>query len=415
MTGAEVITFGCRLNSYESEVVREQAARAGLDDAVIINTCAVTGEAVRQARQAIRKARRLRPGAKIVVTGCAAQLAPETFAAMAEVDRVLGNQEKLRRESFLADLVDDILVDDIMTARQVAGHLVPGFDGRTRAFVQIQQGCDHRCTFCVIPFARGPARSVPMGAIVNQVRALVANGYCEVVLTGVDMTAYGADLPGRPALGELVRRLLRAVPELPRLRLSSLDVVEIDAELERLLGDEGRLMPHLHLSLQSGDDLILKRMKRRHARADAVALCDRLRARRPEMVFGADLIAGFPTEGEAQFGNTLSLIDDCGLTFLHVFPYSARAGTPAARMPQVPGPERRRRAALLRRRGEAALADFLTSRVGRRARVLVERAGQGRCEQFAVTDIAADIAVGAIVDVEIAAATSDRLIGRIAA
>ena len=417
MKEPEVINFGCRLNAYEAQVMRDQAKSAGLRDTIIVNTCAVTNEAVRQARQAIRKARRQRPEATIVVTGCAAQLQPGAFAAMDEVDRVLGNREKLHGKNFVTPLDGKILVDDIMSVAQLAGHLVPGFDGRSRAFVQVQQGCDHRCTFCIIPFARGPSRSVPMGAIVRQIRTLVENGYAEVVLTGVDITAYGSDLPGRPNLGQLLRRLLRAVPELPRLRLSSLDAVEIDPELERLLLGEERVMPHLHLSLQAGDDLILKRMARRHSRAQAIDLCQRLRAGRPDMVFGADLIAGFPTETEAQFQNSLSLIDDCGLTYLHVFPYSARPGTPAARMPQVPGAERRRRAALLREKGASVLADFLASRVGGTCRMLLERPGEGRSEQFAL--IALDQTVTApesgIVKAEIVAATRDRLIGRLAA
>ncbi len=413
----EVINFGCRLNAYEAQVMRDQARRAGLGDAVIINTCAVTGEAVRQARQAIRKARRQRPGAEIVVTGCAAQLEPETFAAMAEVDRVLGNREKLRGENFVAPLDGKILVDDIMSVRQLAGHLVPGFDGRTRAFVQVQQGCDHRCTFCIIPFARGPSRSVAIADIVRQIQILVDNGYGEVVLTGVDITAYGNDLPDRPTLGRLLRRLLAEVPELKRLRLSSLDAVEIDPDLEQLLLHEERLMPHLHLSLQSGDDLILKRMARRHDRAQAVELCQRLRAGRPDMVFGADLIAGFPTETEAQFQNSLALIDDCGLTYLHVFPYSERPGTPAARMPQVPGPERRRRAALLREKGTASLNGFLAGQVGADLRMLLERPGVGRSEQFALIELdqpAATAPANGIVDVRIVAATPDRLIGQLA-
>ena len=417
MTKPEVINFGCRLNAYEAEVMRDQAASAGLRDAVIVNTCAVTNEAVRQARQAIRKARRQRPDAAIVVTGCAAQLEPDAFAAMDEVDRVLGNREKLRGENFVLPMDGKILVDDIMSVEQLAGHLVPGFDGRSRAFVQVQQGCDHRCTFCIIPFARGPSRSVPMGAIVRQIRTLVENGYAEVVLSGVDITSYGGDLPGRPSLGQMVRRLLRAVPELPRLRLSSLDAVEVDPELERLLLSEERVMPHLHLSLQAGDDLILKRMARRHNRAQAIELCRRLRAGRPDMVFGADLIAGFPTENEAQFQNTLSLVDDCGLTYLHVFPYSARPGTPAARMPQVPGDVRRRRAAVLREAGASALAGFLASRVGGAHHMLLERPGQGRSEQFALIHLehpAAGPDKG-IVKVDIVAATHDRLIGRLAA
>ncbi|NQV58255.1 MAG: tRNA (N(6)-L-threonylcarbamoyladenosine(37)-C(2))-methylthiotransferase MtaB [Alphaproteobacteria bacterium] len=417
MTEPEVLNFGCRLNAYEAQVMHDQAQLAGLQNAIIINTCAVTNEAVRQARQAIRKARRQRPDATIVVTGCAAQLEPEAFAAMAEVDRVLGNREKLHGENFVSPLDGKILVDDIMSVAQLAGHLVPGFDGRSRAFVQVQQGCDHRCTFCIIPFARGPSRSVPMGAIVRQIRTLVENGYAEVVLTGVDITAYGSDLPGRPNLGQLLRRLLLAVPELPRLRLSSLDAVEIDSELERLLLSEERVMPHLHLSLQAGDDLILKRMARRHSRAQAIDLCQRLRAGRPDMVFGADLIAGFPTETEAQFQNSLSLIDDCGLTYLHVFPYSERPGTPAARMPQVPGDERRRRAALLREKGDAALAAFLASRVGKTCRMLLERPGEGRSEQFALIELEPAIVIpdSGIVEATIVAATRDRLIGRLAA
>ncbi len=417
MKDPEVINFGCRLNAYEAQVMRDQAQDAGLRDAVIVNTCAVTNEAVRQARQAIRKARRQRPDATIVVTGCAAQLAPGAFADMDEVDRVLGNQEKLHGNNYVTPMDGKILVDDIMSVRQLAGHLVPGFDGRSRAFVQVQQGCDHRCTFCIIPFARGPSRSVPMDAIVRQVRTLVKNGYSEVVLTGVDITAYGSDLPGRPKLGQLLRRLLMAVPELPRLRLSSLDAVEIDSELQRLLLDEERVMPHLHLSLQAGDDMILKRMARRHSRAQAIDLCQRLRAGRPDMVFGADLIAGFPTEDEAQFQNSLSLIDDCGLTYLHVFPYSARPGTPAARMPQVPGQERRRRATLLREKGASALAAFLASRVGGTCRMLLERSGEGRSEQFALIELEPTTAAPdrGIVTAEIIAATRDRLIGRLAA
>jgi threonylcarbamoyladenosine tRNA methylthiotransferase MtaB len=300
--------------------MRSHARAAGLSDAVIVNTCAVTAEAERQARQAIRRARRENPGARLIVTGCAAQIDPESFAAMPEVDRVLGNSEKLRPESFAPEATARVAVDDIMAVRETAGHLIAGFAERTRAFVQVQQGCDHRCTFCVIPFGRGNSRSVPAGEVVAQVRRLVANGTAEVVLTGVDITSYGADLPGRPQLGQLARRLLALVPDLPRLRLSSIDAVEIDDDLLRLLAEEPRFMPHLHLSLQSGDDMILKRMKRRHGRAQAVTLCDRLRRLRPDLVLGADLIAGFPTETEAMFENTLSLVADCGLTYLHVFP-----------------------------------------------------------------------------------------------
>ena len=418
-SSTEVINFGCRLNAYEAQVMKDQAQAAGLRDAVIINTCAVTAEAVRQSRQAIRKARRRRPGATIVVTGCAAQLEPAKFAAMDEVDRVLGNREKLRGENFVAPLESKILVDDIMSVQQLAGHLVPGFDGRARAFVQVQQGCDHRCTFCIIPFARGPSRSVPGDAIVAQIRTLLDNGYNEVVLTGVDITAYGCDLPDRPNLGQLLAQILTAVPDLPRLRLSSLDAVEIDPQLEALLLGDPRIMPHLHLSLQAGDDMILKRMARRHSRAQAVELCQRLRAGRPDMVFGADLIAGFPTETEAHFENSLALIDDCGLTYLHVFPYSERPGTPAARMPQVPGNERRRRAALLREKGDAALAGFLASRVGTTSRVLLERPGIGRDEQFALVELdqrehpPATAPANGIVDVQVTAAGPDRLVGRL--
>ncbi|MFP4004563.1 MAG: tRNA (N(6)-L-threonylcarbamoyladenosine(37)-C(2))-methylthiotransferase MtaB, partial [Alphaproteobacteria bacterium] len=345
----DIITFGCRLNTYESEVMRAHAGEAGLEDAVIVNTCAVTAEAVRQARQAIRRARRNRPGARIIVTGCAAQIDPGRFARMPEVDSVLGNEEKLHARTFeeigRTGVNEKVRVNDIMSVRETAGHLVPGFEGRTRAFVQVQNGCDHRCTFCVIPYGRGNARSVPAGAVVEQVRALVANGYREVVLTGVDITSYGTDLPGRPRLGSLVARILKLAPELERLRLSSIDSVEADETLVDLVANEKRLMPHLHLSLQSGDNMILKRMKRRHAREDAILLCERLHRARPDIVFGADLIAGFPTETEEMFRNTLRLVDECGLTWLHVFPFSPRPGTPAARMPQLDGATIRARAA----------------------------------------------------------------------
>jgi threonylcarbamoyladenosine tRNA methylthiotransferase MtaB len=418
VTEPRIVTFGCRLNAFESEVMRDHARGAGLTDAVIVNTCAVTAEAERQARQAIRKARRENPTARIIVTGCAAQIDPDGFAAMPEVDQVLGNTEKLKAESFRAlagDVPSRVVVDDIMTVRETAGHLIAGFEGRTRAFVQVQQGCDHRCTFCIIPYGRGPSRSVPLGDIVAQVRALVANGTREVVLTGVDITAYGADLPGRPTLGQIVRRLLAQVPELPRLRLSSLDPVEVDPDLLRLIGSEPRLMPHLHLSLQAGDDLILKRMKRRHLRADAVAFCETVRALRPEVVFGADLIAGFPTETEAMFANTLRLVEECGLTYLHVFPYSARRGTPAARMPQVPGAVRKERAARLRAAGEAARRRFLASRRGTTAAVLVEKCVDGRArghdEHFAPVRLDAEARPGEIVAARIAAIADDELIG----
>ena len=375
----QLLTFGCRLNAFETEVMRGHAASAGLTDAIIVNTCAVTAEAERQARQAIRKARRENPAARIIVTGCAAQIAPEKFAAMAEVDHVIGNEEKLKAETFAilggqaATPPARVAVADIMGVKETAGHLIAGFAERSRAFVEIQQGCDHRCTFCIIPFGRGNNRSVPVGEIVTQMRHLVAGGVREVVLTGVDITGYGADLPGKPNLGQLVRRLLHLVPDLPRLRLSSIDVVEVDETLMELIGSEERLMPHLHLSLQAGDDMILKRMKRRHSRADAIRFCAEARMRRPDLVFGADLIAGFPTETEAMFENSLALIEECGLTFLHVFPYSARVGTPAARMPQLRGDIRRDRAMRLRAAGQIAQQDYFASRLGHAGQVLIEK------------------------------------------
>jgi threonylcarbamoyladenosine tRNA methylthiotransferase MtaB len=419
-----IITFGCRLNAYESEVIRGHARAAGLSDGglsdpslgetVIVNTCAVTAEAERQARQAIRRARREHPRARLIVTGCAAQIDPEAYAAMPEVDRVLGNEEKLRAASFLPGAGPRVAVDDIMSVRETAAHLIEGFAGRTRAFVQVQQGCDHRCTFCIIPFGRGNSRSVPLGEVVAQVRKLVEGGTPEVVLSGVDLTSYGADLPGAPSLGQMARRLLKSVPDLQRLRLSSVDADELDDDLLRLFAEEARLMPHLHLSLQSGDDLILKRMKRRHARADALALCAEVRRLRPDVVFGADLIAGFPTETEAMFRNTLSLVADCGLTYLHVFPYSARPGTPASRMPQVPPQLRKARAKRLREAGQAALAAFLESRIGTRAEVLVETVGFGRSEHYA--PVALDFgAPGEIVSARIAGAGQGRLQGCLAA
>ena len=409
----QIVTFGCRLNAFESEVIREQVAAAGLADTVVVNTCAVTAEAERQARQAIRKARRANPAARIVVTGCAAQIDPARYAAMPEVDRVLGNTEKLDPQSWRDDSdAPEVQVGDIMAVRETAGHLITGFAERTRAFVQVQQGCDHRCTFCIIPFGRGPSRSVPMGAVVRQVRQLVEGGVAEVVLTGVDITDYGKDLPGRPPLGQLVRRLLAQVPELPRLRLSSLDPVELDDDLFRAFAEEPRLCPHLHLSLQSGDDLILKRMKRRHSRADALAAVARARLARPDMVFGADLIAGFPTESEAQFANSLALVEDCGLSHLHVFPYSPRPGTPAARMPQVPGETRKSRAARLRAAGHKAFGVFLESRVGRTASVLVEKPGFGHSEHFAPVGLAETVPVGALIDLEIAGRDATQLIAR---
>src|SRR5579875_918228 len=343
----EVLTFGCRLNAFESEVIRGHASAAGLDNAVIVNTCAVTKEAERQARQAIRRARRDHPAAKLIVTGCAAQIDPQTYSAMPEVDLVLGNDEKLRHESY-ANAGTGIVVGDIMALTETAAHLIDGFEGRARAFIEVQQGCDHRCTFCIIPYGRGNSRSVPIGAIVRQAERLVATGYRELVLTGVDITGFGGDLPGKPTLGQLCRRLLALVPDLERLRLSSLDPNEIDEALWRLVAEQPRLMPHLHLSIQAGDDLILKRMKRRHSRADALAACRRARDLRPDIALGADMIAGFPTEDEGMFARSLSLIDEAGLDYLHVFPFSARPGTPAARMPQLSGTVVKERAARLR-------------------------------------------------------------------
>jgi threonylcarbamoyladenosine tRNA methylthiotransferase MtaB len=410
----EIITFGCRLNAYESQLMREHARAAGLADAVIVNTCAVTAEAERQARQAIRKARRARPGARIIVTGCAAQIAPERYAAMPEVDQVVGNREKLAPETYAAGDAPRVLVDDIMSVRETAGHLITGFDGRARAFVQVQTGCDHRCTFCVIPFGRGPSRSVPLAAVVEQVRTLVGNGIREVVLTGVDLTAYRAEQPGDPGLAGLVRRLLAAVPKLARLRLSSLDPAEVDDALLDLLADEPRLMPHVHFSLQSGDDLVLARMKRRHRRGDAIRLCEAVRARRPEVVFGADLIAGFPTESEAMFAGTLDLIARCDLVFCHVFPFSARPGTAAARMPQVPACVRKERAARLREAAARTHARFLERCVGELATVLVEKPGLGRTERFAPTRLDGDAAPGALVPVRVSGVDGDTLVGEAA-
>ncbi|PWS37571.1 tRNA (N(6)-L-threonylcarbamoyladenosine(37)-C(2))-methylthiotransferase MtaB [Falsiroseomonas bella] len=410
----EILTFGCRLNAYESEAMRDLAAKAGQGDAIIVNTCAVTAEAERQARQAIRKAARENPGRRIVVTGCAAQIAPDDWAALPGVARVLGNADKLKAESWAA-LDTPAPVTDIMAATETAAHLVTDFAGRARAFVQVQQGCDHRCTFCVIPYGRGPSRSVPIGAIVDQVRALVARGYAEAVLTGVDITSYGPDLPGAPTLGQMARRLLALVPELKRLRLSSLDPVEMDEDLWRLIAEEERLMPHLHLSLQHGDDLILKRMKRRHLRADAEALCDRARRLRPDIVFGADLIAGFPTETEDHFAAMLDMVERCGLTFLHVFPYSERPGTPAARMPQLPKLLRRERAARLREAGRRAARRFYDSRIGMTEQVLLERADRGHSAHFAPVRLAAEAGnPGELRALRIVAAGDDGLIGEAA-
>ncbi len=411
MDRTEIVTFGCRLNTYESEVIRRHARDQGLEDAVVINTCAVTAEAERQARQAIRKARRARPGARIVVTGCAAQINPASYAAMPEVDRVLGNQEKLDPVNFAPSDEEPVRVNDIMEAREIAIHLVAGFEGRARAFVQVQNGCDHRCSFCIIPYGRGNSRSAPLGPIVEQVRTLVEGGYREIVATGVDITSYGADLPGAPTLGSMVRRLLDAVPELDRLRLTSLDPVGIDDDLFALIADEPRLMPHLHLSLQAGDDTILKRMKRRHDRADAIEICDRLRAAKPDLVFGADLIAGFPTETEAMFEKSLELVEACGLTYLHVFPFSARPGTPAARMPAVAVEERKARTAKLRAAGEAAFARHLKSRSGKVESVLMETEAKGRTESFAPIRLAGGRTPGEVVKARVRGVADGVLVG----
>jgi threonylcarbamoyladenosine tRNA methylthiotransferase MtaB len=421
--GVDVVTFGCRLNSYESEVIRRAANSIGLSDTVVINTCAVTGEAVRQARQTIRRLRRERPSSRIVVTGCAAQTEPDMFAAMAEVDRVIGNEEKLQETAwadtrdFLArapgfgfETEEKIVVNDIMAVTETAPHLIEGIEGRARAFVQIQNGCDHRCTFCIIPYGRGNSRSVPMGEIVDQVRRLVEKSYREIVLTGVDLTSYGSNLPGRPKLGRLVKQILKHVPELPRLRLSSIDSVEADRDLLDALASESRLMPHLHLSLQSGDDLILKRMKRRHLRANAVAFCDQVRGLRPDIVFGADIIAGFPTESEEMFTRSLDLVDECDLTHLHVFPFSPRPGTPAARMPQVRREVIRHRARRLREKGAAALRGHLDGQVGTRRRVLTESHELGRTEHFTQVRLAAPAEPGIMLDIIIAGHDGQKLL-----
>jgi threonylcarbamoyladenosine tRNA methylthiotransferase MtaB len=397
----DVVTFGCRLNTYESEAIRREAAAAGVDDAVIINTCAVTAEAVRQARQAIRRLKRERPHQRVVVTGCAAQTEAGNFAAMAEVDRVVGNEEKFDARAWTSD--DKIAVSDIMAVKTMRPHTIDSIEGRSRAFVQVQNGCDHRCTFCIIPYGRGNSRSLFVDDVVAQVRRLAGNGYREVVLTGVDITSYGADLPGAPRLGALVKRILRDVSELDRLRLSSIDSVEADADLLDAFANEPRLMPHVHLSLQSGDDLILKRMKRRHTCANAISFCERVRRLRPDVVFGADIIAGFPTETEAMFARSLDLADGCGLTQLHVFPFSPRPGTPAARMPQVDRAVVKERARRLREKGEIALRDHLDREVGSHRRVLVESRAIGRTEQFVPVRLAAPLEPGVILDLAIKA------------
>ncbi|KQB14533.1 tRNA (N(6)-L-threonylcarbamoyladenosine(37)-C(2))-methylthiotransferase MtaB [Rhodobacter capsulatus] len=411
-------TLGCRLNAYETEAMKELAAQAGLSGAVVVNTCAVTAEAVRKAKQEIRKLARENPGAAIIVTGCAAQTEPETFAAMTEVTRVVGNHEKMQPETWAAlapkgaDFIGEterVMVDDILSVKETAGHLIDGF-GRHRAYVQVQNGCDHRCTFCIIPFGRGNSRSVPAGVVVEQIKRLVGRGFAEVVLTGVDLTSWGGDLPGAPRLGDLVMRILRLVPDLARLRISSIDSIEADDNLMLAIATEPRLMPHLHLSLQHGDDMILKRMKRRHLRDDAIAFCEEARRLRPGIVFGADIIAGFPTETEEMFENSLRLVEDCGLTFLHVFPYSARKGTPAARMPRVAGPLIKERAARLRAAGEAALLRHLTAEVGQLRQVLTEGPRLGRTEYFTEVSFDRDMPEGTVMPLRISGHDGARLL-----
>lgn len=414
-------TLGCRLNAYETEAMKELSKEAGLENAVIVNTCAVTAEAVRKARQEIRKLRRENPEAHIIVTGCAAQTEPETFAKMDEVDRVIGNTEKMQAATW-ADMAqqqgpdfigqtEKVQVDDIMSVTETAGHLIDGFGTRSRAYVQVQNGCDHRCTFCIIPYGRGNSRSVPAGVVVDQIRRLVDKGYNEVVLTGVDLTSWGADLPAEPKLGDLVMRILRLVPDLPRLRISSIDSIEVDENLMMAIATEPRLMPHLHLSLQHGDNMILKRMARRHLREDAIQFATEARKLRPDMTFGADIIAGFPTETEGQFENSLKLVEDCNLTWLHVFPYSKREGTPAARIPnQVNGTVIKERAARLRAVGEKQVAQHLAEQVGKPHRILMENAHMGRTEQFTEVHFEAAQSEGQIVSATISGVRGTQLL-----
>lgn len=413
--GVEVVTFGCRLNAYESEVIRENALKATLGDAIVFNTCAVTAEAERQARQAIRRARRENPNAKIIVTGCSAQIHPQDYGQMPEVDMVIGNEEKLKPESFMSNVSEKILVNDIMSVKETAAHLITNFEGKTRAFVQVQNGCDHRCTFCIIPYGRGNSRSVPVGEIVNHVRALVEHGYKEVVITGVDISDYGKDLPGQPTLGQMMRRLLALVPELPRLRLSSIDVAEVDVDIYRLMAEEPRLMPHMHISLQAGDDMILKRMKRRHLRQDALDFCAKIRSVRTDVAFGADIITGFPTETEDMFANTLRLVEEAELTYLHVFPYSARKGTPAARMPQVQKDVRKERAGRLRTLGKQQEQKLYDSFVGRQVSAITELGGIARTDNFVPVRLLDDVPAGRLVTVKISAKNNNELQGSVIA
>jgi len=412
-TDRNVVTFGCRLNAFESEAIGELVDQSGRDDLIVVNTCAVTAEAERQARQTIRKLRRDNPEKEILVTGCAAQIDPDAYGAMPEVTRVIGNREKLEAATYGAGDHAKIAVDDIMSVEETAGHLISGFGGRARAFVQVQNGCDHRCTFCIIPYGRGNSRSVPVGVVVEQIRRLVENGVREVVLSGVDITSYGPDLPGSPTLGQLVRRILKLVPDLARLRISSIDCIEMDEDLMRVIAEEDRLMPHLHLSLQAGDDMILKRMKRRHLRDEAIALTRRIRDLRPDAVFGADLIAGFPTETDEMFENTLAIVDECDLTWLHVFAYSERPGTPAARIPnQVPKPLRKERAARLRAKGEEAAQTYMRSLVGSDAHILIEQNASGHTEGFAPVTVEGSTQDGDILPVRIEKFEGTRLLAR---
>lgn len=400
-------TLGCRLNAYETEAMKELSGAAGLSNAVVVNTCAVTAEAVRKARQEIRKLRRENPDARLIVTGCAAQTEPETFAAMAEVDAVIGNTEKMQPDTWAglaADFIGEteaVQVDDIMSVTETAGHLIDGFGTRSRAYVQVQNGCDHRCTFCIIPYGRGNSRSVPAGVVVEQIKRLLGKGYNEVVLTGVDLTSWGADLPAEPKLGDLVMRILKLVPDLPRLRISSIDSIEVDENLMQAIATEPRLMPHLHLSLQAGDDMILKRMKRRHLRDDAIAFCEEAKRLRPDMTYGADIIAGFPTETDAMFEKSLKLVEECDLTWLHVFPYSPRNGTPAARMPAVNGKIIKERAAQLRAVGERQVSAHLDQQVGKTHHILMENSKMGRTEQFTEVRFETDQPEGQIVTAQI--------------
>ncbi len=412
-TGPRVVTFGCRLNIYESEVMKEHAIKAGLNDAIIVNTCAVTSEAERQARQAIRRARRENPDARIIVTGCGAQVNPKSYADMPEVNQVIGNDLKLKAETWSQPATERVIVNDIMLVKETARHMISGFESHARAFVQVQNGCDHRCTFCIIPYGRGNSRSVPMGEIVEQVKKLVAGGYHEVVLTGVDITSYGPDLPGQPRLGQMIRRLLALVPDLKRLRLSSLDPVEIDDDLWKIIGDEPRFMPHLHISMQAGDDMILKRMKRRHLRHHLMEICDKARSLRPDIIFGADIIAGFPTETDEMFDNTFRAVTECDLTFLHVFPYSPRPGTPAARMPQVDGGIRKARAKLLREVGVKQVQKHLETLIGKTLPVLVEKGNKGRTEYFSEVALSSDVKPGTLLTVKMNSAENGLLRGAV--